>query len=103
MNNLEIEFRNEIELFEQYYNKECNPDRIKKLKNTLSEIETIEDKIQYCKDILKQYYHYLDDMTIDASGMTMAQGIFPPNTKIFFDRIIQINIDSLENKLKNKI
>jgi len=102
--NIEVEYTRSgvFKLFELYYKKECNSDRVNELEDTLSKIETIEDKIQYCKDILEQYYTYLDPSTFAVSGMTMAQGIFPNDTKIFFDKIIQIRIGSLEAELKNQ-
>ena len=99
--NIEVEYTRSgvFKLFELYYKKECNSDRVNDLEDSLSKIETIEDKIQYCKEILEQYYTYLDSSTFAVSGMTMVQGIFPNDTKIFFDKIIQIKIDSLEAKL----
>lgn len=104
LNNLNIEYvkENILETFELYYKKECNAERIKELKENLSKIESHEDKIKYCKDILKEYNQSLDAITLAISGMTIAQGMFKEDTKIFFDRIIQKEIEALEEELKNE-
>jgi hypothetical protein len=102
--NIEVEYTRSgvFKLFELYYKKECNEDRTKELKNNISKIESIEEKIKYCKDILKEYNQNIDPNAFAVSGMTMKLEIFPKETKIFFDKNIQIEIDSLEAELKNQ-
>ena len=95
--NIYLKFEeNPLEVFNLYYKKECNHDRINELEKNLSVIQSIEDKIKYLKKILKEYYLFIDPTTLSVSGMTIAKGIFPPDTKLFFDRTIQIYIDGYE-------
>ena len=93
-----------LKLFEIYRKKECNPDRIKKLEHDISQFISVDDKIKYCKNLYNEYLLYLDWETLAVSGMTIAKSIFPKDIKLFFDREIQIKIDSLEaEKLTKKI
>lgn len=90
-------------LFDLYYNQECNPDRINKLKEDISKFKNVDEKIQYCRDLYNDYLLYLDSNIKAVSGMTIASGIFPPDAKLFFDEKIQLMIDSLEaEKLRKK-
>jgi len=90
-------------LFEIYYNQECNPDRINKLKHDISQFNSIDEKIQYCRDLYSEYRLYLHSTIRAVSGMSIDLGIFPPDAKLFFDEKIQIMIDSLEaEKLNHK-
>lgn len=104
--NIEVEDNTNgaLKLFEIYYKQECNPDRIKKLKHDISQFNSVDEKIKYCKNLYNEYLLYLDWETLTVSGMTIAKSIFPKDAKLFFDRIIQNEIDSLEaEKLTSKI
>jgi len=104
--NIEVDYNTNgvLKLFEIYRKMECNPDRIKKLEHDISQFKSVDEKIKYCKNLQKEYLLYLDWETLAVSGMTIAKSIFPKDAKLFFDREIQNEIDSLEaEKLTSKI
>lgn len=82
-----------VEFFETYKN-EVTPGRIAAYKKKLESIESLEDKLEFCYQEKKEYLQNISAETFAASGNTGA------STPIFFDKIIQLDIDDIERKMK---
>jgi len=87
--------------FIETYNKEVTPERIEKLKSELAEIASIEDKILFLKNKKIEYLQYASPELLDVSGSTSYPN-FIKGEPLFFDRIIQLEIDKLEQALTPK-
>jgi hypothetical protein len=88
--------------FIETYNKEVTPERINDFKMKLAGIETLAEKLAFCKIELMEYLQNIPAETMAASGNVAV------SKPIFFDRIIQTQIDFIEKEIattlsKNKI
>lgn len=73
------------------YKTEVTPERINDFKMKLAGIESLAEKLAFCKIELKEYLQNIPAETMAASGNTGA------SNPIFFDRIIQLEIDNIQS------
>ena len=90
------------ELFERIFDIERSPERIAEFKSELSKYDDIENRIKFCKDFKQNYLNALKAPTFMASGMTFAHTNIKEGTALFFDDIVNREIDSLEAELINQ-
>ena len=87
--------------FTEAYNKEVTKEKIEKLKIEVSKIKDIEQKILFLENEQIEYLQSLPPEIIEVSGTTFFPN-FHSGEPLFFDRIIQLEIDKYKKQIKSK-
>jgi hypothetical protein len=83
------------------YEKEVTAERIADLKKRLNKLKTDDDKLKFLKKEKANYLQHISAETLFVSGSVHSN--FQPGTELFWDRILQIEIDTLEGCQKNEL
>lgn len=81
--------------FTEAYEKEVTPARIRKFHQDLAKLKTCPEKLTFARNEKVKYLQYISAETLDVSGSTAFPN-FQKGEPLFFDRIIQLEIDKLE-------
>jgi hypothetical protein len=87
--------------FTETYEKEVTPARIRKFHQDLAKLKTCPEKLTFARNEKVKYLQYISAETLDVSGSTTFLN-FEKGTPLFFDRIIQMEIDKLEAEFGKK-
>lgn len=86
--------------FTEAYEKEVTPARIRKFHQDVAKLKTCPEKLKFARNEKVKYLQYISAETLDVSGSTALPN-FEKGTPLFFDRIIQLEINKLEAECGN--
>lgn len=84
--------------FVQAYKREVTDERKKELKEALKRLPNDSERLDYLEHQLHEYLQNVPADLLDVSGRTSYPN-FPAGTPLFFDRIIQLEIDETKKRL----
>jgi hypothetical protein len=87
--------------FKNVYDSEVTPERKKTLKNEIEKIEGAENKIKFLENEKFNYLQNISSSTFMASG-SISFPNFKVGEPLFWDRIIQLEIDNIKAKELDK-
>lgn len=87
--------------FKKVYDSEVTPERKKTLKNEIEKIEGAENKIKFLENEKFNYLQNISSSTFEASG-SISFPNFKVGEPLFWDRIIQLEIDNIKAKELDK-
>ena len=86
--------------FTETYKKEVTPARIRKFHQDLAKLKTCPEKLTFARNEKVKYLQYISPETLYVSGST-ALPKFKKGKPLFFDHIIQLEIEKLETFINN--